>query len=305
MITHSIVQKSQLETACRIDAEYFQLEYVRLEKEIYSTGSCKRWKDIEGRFITGPFGSEFNVENYTSDAEYRYVRGKDVKKFFLRNDDNVYIPKKDFERLKKYSLQEGDILISVVGTMGNAAIVDSSVAPAIYSCKSTVFRTDAINPYYFTAYLNSQYGSKLLERSVRGAVQTGLNIDDLKSLPIFIPSQKAQDLVASIVLKARQEQDRSKLLYSQAEVLLLEELASKDFKPEETLSYIVNLSDIKTAHRADAEYFQPKYETLIRRMKEKHLMLLGDLVSLKKGFELRWTPLSRQFFKIFKLHFGV
>ena len=52
----------------------------------------------------------------------------------------------------------------------------------------------------------------------------------------------------------------SKSLYSQAEDLLLKELGLEDFKPKEDLSYIVNLSDVKSAHRTDAEYFQPKYE---------------------------------------------
>jgi len=267
MITHSIIQKSQIKSAHRIDAEYFQPEYLELEKKIHSTNSCRLWRNIEGRFITGPFGSEFGVENYTSESQYRYVRGKDVKEFFLLNDDNVYIPEKDYERLKKYSLKEGDVLVSVVGTLGNAAIVDSSTVPAIFSCKSTVFRTNSINSHYFIAYLNSQYGSKLLKRSVRGAVQTGLNIGDLKSLPVFISPQREQESIASSVLKAKQEYYNSKSLYSQAEVLFLEKLGLNNFIPEEELSYKVNLSDVKSAHRADAEYFQPKYGKLISKIK--------------------------------------
>ncbi len=267
MITYSIIQKSQVKRVHRLDAEYFQPEYLELEKKIYSTSSYKLWGKIEGRFITGPFGSEFGVENYTIDTRYRYVRGKDVKEFFLLDDDNVYIPEEDYERLKKYSLRESDILVSVVGTLGNTAIVDGSVTPAIFSCKSTVFRTNSINPYYFITYLNSRYGYELLERSVRGAVQTGLNIDDLKSLPVFIPSEMVQESIASFVLDAKHEHDRSKILYSQAEDLLLKELGLKDFKPKEDLSYIVNLSDVKSAHRTDAEFFQPKYDKLISKIK--------------------------------------
>jgi hypothetical protein len=285
MIIYSIIQKSQVKKVHRLDAEYFQPEYLELEKKIYSTSSYKLWGNIEGRFITGPFGSEFGVENYTIDTRYRYVRGKDVKEFFLLDDDNVYIPEEDYERLKKYSLKESDILVSVVGTLGNTAIVDNSVTPAIFSCKSTVFRTNSINPYYFITYLNSRYGYELLERSVRGAVQTGLNIDDLKSLPVFIPSQMVQESIASFVLDAKHEHDRSKFLYSQAEDLLLEKLGLKDFKLEEMLSYVVNLSDLKSAHRADAEYFQPKYEKIIEKIKNQNVKLLGDLVSLSKGFE--------------------
>lgn len=283
-MNYSIIDKSQLEGALRLDAEYYQPEYLSLISKIKSKKS-KLWRDIEGKFITGPFGSEFNVENYIPDGDYRYVRGKDVKDFFLLDDDNVYIPKEDFERLKKYSLNEGDILISVVGTLGNAAIVDDSVPPAIFSCKSTVYRSEEINNYYLISYLNSLYGRKLLERSVRGAVQTGLNIDDLKSLPIFIPSKSEQETIGNFILDAKKTYNNSKFFYSQAEDLLLEELGLKDFETGEDLSYVVNLSDIKFAHRADAEYFQPKYEKLISSIKAK-MSKLGDLVSIKKGIEI-------------------
>ena len=111
MITYSIIQKSQIKNVRRIDADYFQPEYLELENKIYLTNSYRLWGNIEGRFITGPFGSEFGVENYTSETQYRYVRGKDVKEFFLLDEDNVYIPKKDFERLNKYSLKEGDVFL--------------------------------------------------------------------------------------------------------------------------------------------------------------------------------------------------
>ena len=67
-------------------------------------------------------------------------------------------------------VEAGDILISVVGTPGYATIVDSSILPAIFSCKSTAFRTNSIDPYYFIAYLNSKYGQAFLQRSIRGAL---------------------------------------------------------------------------------------------------------------------------------------
>ena len=268
MITYSIIQKSQLEGALRIDAEYYQPEYLELVKTLINTKSYRRWNDIEGKFITGPFGSEFNVENYVDGGNYRYVRGKDVKEFFLLNNDNVYIPQKDFERLKKYSLQEGDILISVVGTLGNTSIVGGSTVPAIFSCKSTVFRTDAINPFYFIAYLNCKYGKNLLQRNGRGHVQIGLNIDDLKNLIIFIPSTNEQKYIADLVIQSKKLIDESKQLYNDGENLLLGELGLKDVVFEEDLSFIVSFSDVKNADRIDAEYFQPKYVKIIDKIKK-------------------------------------
>lgn len=285
MITHSIIKKSQLEGANRLDAEYYQPEYLVLQKNLEQTKSIMSWGEIDGKFITGPFGSEFNTENYVKEGEYRYVRGKDVKDFFPTDEDNVYIPKEDYERLKRYSLIKGDILVSVVGTPGIGAIVDSTLPPAIFSCKSTVYRTRSINPFYFIAYLNSSYGRKLLERSVRGALQTGLNIDDLRDLLVFLPNASVQDNIGNVVKNAKKTFGESKSLYTQAENLLLEKLGLKDFKAEEGLYSVVNFSDVKAANRMDAEYFQPKYQKLLSLIRANDGIALGELATIKKGFE--------------------
>ncbi|MFH1841081.1 MAG: restriction endonuclease subunit S [Candidatus Shapirobacteria bacterium] len=284
-MTFSIIQKSQLEGARRLDAEYFQPEYLSLEKNILETKLFKKWGELKGEFITGPFGSEFNIENYTSDNEYRYLRGKDVKPFFVLNDDNVYMPKDDFDRLKKYSLRENDLLLSVVGTLGNVAIVSKNDLPSIFSCKSTIFRAGELNALYLLAYLNSKYGRGLILRNARGQVQTGLNIEDLKSLMIYIPPLEKQNEISIFVEESRKLLSQSKDYYLRAEELLLEELGLKDYKIEDDLFYEVNLSELRFAHRADPEYFQPKYSRLIQAIKNKNAKPLGDLVSMKKGFE--------------------
>ena len=203
MTVISIFDSSELEATQRIDSEYYDPKYLNLENKILKTKSYDYWGNLDGDFITGPFGSEFKVENYVQNESFRYIRGKDVKEFFVLDNDNVYVPKKDFERLRKYSLKTGDVLISVVGTLGNCAIVDSKMPSSIFSCKSTVFRPKKINPFYLIAYLNSEYGKILLERRVRGTVQTGLNMSDLKSLPIFLPDEKTQTDVADLIIKAR------------------------------------------------------------------------------------------------------
>ncbi len=135
-------------------------------------------------FLIGPFGSSFDTNNYLENGKYRYVRGQDVKPFILKEDDNRYVPKADFIRLNKYALKAGDILLSVVGTIGNASIVQDKNLPSIFSCKSTVIRTKELPSAYILAWLNCTYGKQLLCRRERGAVQKGLNLEDLRSLPV-------------------------------------------------------------------------------------------------------------------------
>ncbi len=149
----------------------------------------------------------------------------------LMDDDNVYIPKVDFERLSKYALRKDDILVSVVGTLGNAAIIEKEHTPAIFSCKSTVLRTNGISPQYLLAYLNSRYGRSLLLRKERGAIQKGLNLDDLKTLDVYVAGNDLQGDIERLYRKSIGIKKCSKYRYAQAETLLLDTLGMADFSP--------------------------------------------------------------------------
>jgi hypothetical protein len=122
----------------RIDSEFFHPAYISAEELVKKVDQAILLGLI-GQFIVGPFGSTFHVNNYDFNSYFRYIRGKDVKPFQLKDDDNVYIPEEDFYRLSKYSIIPEDLIISVVGTLGNVAIVPENIK-GIFSCKSTLFK---------------------------------------------------------------------------------------------------------------------------------------------------------------------
>ena len=276
----STVKYSNLEFTRRLDSEYYRKEFLRLEKKILSNNCCLLEK--EANFLIGPFGSQFIVSNYEDKSPYRYIRGKDVKPFFILNEDKVHLPKLDYERLKKYKLKENDILISVVGTLGNASIVTEDIIPAIFSCKSTVVRTKNIYfSKYLLAYVNSDTGRKLLLRKTRGAIQTGLNLDDLKTLLLFFPNTKFQKLIAKIIDNSKENIDLSQEIYQEAEELLLSELGLKDWQPtEENIAVKSFAESFGKSDRIDAEHYQPKFDQLIQKLKEKvKLARLGKILT--------------------------
>jgi len=103
------------------------------------------------------------------------------------------------------------------------------------------------------------------------------------------------------IIKFRKE---SEVFYSQAEQLLLKELGLENFEEQEDLVSIVKFSDIKKFQRMDAEYFQPKYEKIISRIKQTKHSLLGDLVSVKKGIEIgaeQYQENGKLFFRVSSL----
>jgi len=106
------ISYSQALAERRLDSEYYKPVYLALDR-LLERQKWQAWGRLGGQFIVGPFGSAFNVENFTQEGPYRYIRGKDVKPFFLQDNDNVYIPADHFQRLSQYALKPGDLLVSV------------------------------------------------------------------------------------------------------------------------------------------------------------------------------------------------
>lgn len=237
-------------------------------------------------FLIGPFGSAYDTSNYTEIPDYRYVRGQDVKPFVLRDTDPRYIKKEDYERLKKYALKPQDILVSVVGTLGNACIVKKSDVPAIFSCKSTVIRGENINPYYLMTYLNSKYGRALLLRKERGAIQKGLNLDDLKELDVPLFADSLYIEVQNLLVESESLFVKSKEAYFDAEEILDEKLGFNTFKEPKEVFTVKNFSQtfVKSS-RLDAEYYQKKYDELFDRLSLYNTKKLGDIVNISKSIE--------------------
>lgn len=277
------VRISGLEFTGRIDSEYYRPSHLRAENLVTERGA----KPLASlcNFIIGPFGSAFTVENYTDDNTYRYIRGKDVKPMQLAESDKVYMPKADFERLSRYALQAGDVLVSVVGTLGNAALVEKRHLPAIFSCKSTALRTNDIEPRYLVTYLNCKYGHDLLIRKERGAVQKGLNLDDLRLLGVYVAGTSFQSAIVKATEKSEAERLLSQLKLHEAESSLLQSLGLNAWTPPEALSYVRSSSQAFAAGRLDAQFFAPRVEQLLARLARDGLRLADVAPARHERFE--------------------
>lgn len=281
MAVWSVTNVAEITKNHRIDSEYFQPFYLEAEEKVLSVES-KKLGQI-GDFLIGPFGSAFHVSNYDPDSNYRYIRGKDVKPFTLLDADSVFMPEKDFKRLEKYAVIPEDLLISVVGTLGNVAIVPETVK-GIFSCKSTVFRNSKVDPCYLLAYFNSSYGRNCLLRRQRGAIQAGLNKDDLKTVPVPIFDDEKE--IGALVRESLVKREESKLLYNQAQQLLEDELGLNNLVLEKPKSYESSFSEIIATNRIDADYYQMYFRQQQSHLNGIQTKPLRQIVNFTKGIEV-------------------
>lgn len=282
----SYIKYADVKEARRYDAEYFK-PFNLLSEKLITNLNFSNLENL-GKFIIGPFGSTIKVEDYTEKKQYKYIRGKDVKNGVLIDVDNSAITKEKFDSLPKYHLKNNDILITVVGTLGNVAIYRDSFGPAIFSCKSTIFRSNKIKPEFLMIFLDTKYGKSLLMRNERGAIQKGFNLPDLKHIPVPIFSDKFYESIDSLVLLSHQKQTRSKQLYREAEEILLRELGLLNYTVKHNLAFATTKKEIDQAGRYDAEYFQPKYKKIIEKIEnyEGGCDVAGEIVKWKKGIEV-------------------
>jgi len=279
-MVYSIIQKSQLEGANRLDAEYYQPEYLKL-KLLLEKVKSKKLSDIAE--VSG--GKRLPVGEIFSDQGVPYLRIVDIYNTFVDLDGVKYISEKLYNLLKRYQIKNADVLMTIVGnTVGLVGYNQTSLGKFNFTENCARIRSETTLPQYILAVLMSNIGQLQVVREKVGAAQPKLSLDRLRNFQIPTLNGKIQTYVRSIVLKALDFFEKSNNLYLEVEDLLSEELGLKDFKVEDDLSYVVNLSDVKSAHRADAEYFKPKYNTLISKVKVQ-MSKLGDLVSIKKGIE--------------------
>jgi len=274
----SIISFSELNEETRFDAEYHRLEAIKYLKQIKSKSS-KTLKDV-AKFVVGPFGSTVTVDKYVDDSEYCDVRNLDIKSFEI-NQSDALIPQVLYEKLKQFHIRQNDLLVTVVGTLGKVALAQEKDTKSIFSCKSTIVRSESIDPYFLATFLNSKVGQILLLRCKRGAIQEGLNLFDLKTLPVAIPSGSFQIKIKNLIIQAFANSKESVNSYSQAKALLLSELGLSDYIPNEANISIRDLFECLQDNRFDAEYWMPKYDEMMSKVTKFNK--LGEIAQVKKG----------------------
>lgn len=124
--------------------------------------------------------------------------------------------------------------------------------------------------YFSFVYLMTSFANKLLLQSSSMTAQPHLTLTLVKNLPIFNPSFEVKSKVSKLYKLSKENLEKSQKLYFDAEALLLEELGLNDFIPSNECVAVKSFSEsFGASGRLDAEYYQPKYDEIDKRVKNK------------------------------------
>lgn len=279
---YSIIQKSQLEGALRLDAEYYQPEYLDNDQKLRNLGFdyLQKLSTID---ITKGETPLWRGDEYVEEG-IPFLRSENLIPAGLDLSRLVFISKKVHERMKRSKIYPDDVLIAIVGaTIGQTGLATDDFAEYNTNQAIAIVRPkNEIMASYLAVVLETRFCQLQIERLKGGGARDNLDLHEVKILKTPKPTEQLLIYCSETLKRIKELQKQSESLYSRAENLLLEELGLKDFENKENLFSIVNLSDVKDANRLDAEYFQSKYNNLLSKVQTKKL---DDLVLMKKGFE--------------------
>ena len=291
MAVWSVVNFSKLPSDIRIDSEHYQPEYLDQVDHIRS-GPYKLMHEIA--HISD--GNHVSISEKFCDQGVRYLRGQDLSDFFISDSNPIFIPIKEYNSLRRSHMFEGDVLVGIVGTIGSVGLVADKFSKLTGNCKLAIVRPDEIEPEYLAAFLSSRIGQNEIRRRIRGTVQMGLILPDLKDIPVPILKIDKRIKIARMVQDSYAEQKKSLSMHVEAENLFMSELGFDELDLKPSLFYTRPFSETHQAGRLDAEFYQPKYLKVLEALektKPESLVPLGEFFKyLTNGHTPRYHDLS-------------
>lgn len=163
----------------------------------------------------------YDIRDGTHDSPKYYGQGralitsKNLKRDGLNFENVKYISEHDYQNIcKRSSVDIGDILFAMIGTIGNPIVVEAKPDFAIKNV--ALFKVPAHeNSYFLRYYLDSPFIKLKMKVEAKGTTQKFVGLGYLRSFPISIPCIDAQNRVVARIAEIEKETQRLEAIYQQ------------------------------------------------------------------------------------------
>jgi len=134
----------------------------------------------------------------------KFITSKNIKDGTLDFSNVSYISIEDANNFDKRSkVDNGDILMSMIGTIGNSVLIKSE--PDFCIKNVGLIKPRKINSNYLIQYFHSKLFQNYLLGKLDGGIQKFVSLSELRGLKIPVPPFEEQKAIASILDKTTEE----------------------------------------------------------------------------------------------------
>ncbi|MEQ8685719.1 MAG: restriction endonuclease subunit S [Imperialibacter sp.] len=197
----------------------------RVGSEMYSRRKIYSLEEISA-VQTGPFGSQLHMSDYKTTGT-PIITVEHLGENEILHNNLPLVGDEDRQRLIKYTLKEGDIVFSRVGSVDRRAYVSNKEDGWMFSGRCLRVRAfkEKVNPKFLSFYFGQDSFKETIRSIAVGATMPSINTTILNEIEVSIPPLPEQTAIASVLSSL---DDKIDLLHRQNKTL--EEMAEALFK---------------------------------------------------------------------------
>ena len=142
-----------------------------------------------------------NANLVSTPTAHAYIRGRDIRDGKITLDDPMYVLDEDFEKIRRYTVDSGDVCITIVGNIGDVGITPPHLhrASLTENAVKLVNLREGIDARFLMYALLAPDAQSQMKLSAAGAAQPKLGIYKVNEIKVPLPSLSVQRRIAGIL----------------------------------------------------------------------------------------------------------
>jgi type I restriction enzyme S subunit len=134
-------------------------------------------------------------------TDHRYIRVTDIKDGVILTENLVYVPDDVWPLISRYVVNQGDVVITIAGTIGQVGVIPDSLdgVNLTENAAKIVVDRKLVRSNYLGMLLGSSYYQQDIDSKTKKTTQPKLGLNMINSIEIPLPELAEQDEIFSVV----------------------------------------------------------------------------------------------------------